>query len=211
MRVLRFFEGSTGRKRPPVHEKSQVMKVKNNFVKAVRRPFVVSAIAVGVVAATTVGNASTADWQREAETAYSEAVPYQAIVIATQSAGQVNASGPSCTDIPVPAGRSVTITSIRTTLHASSATLPYVTLRSIVNGDYGHYPINLEIAEDWSGVEKLYSEPMNLTLHIGHTEVGYDARAQICIAHTGAVSNATVAAHVSGYMQPERISFHSVQ
>lgn len=186
------------------------MKIKEDTVKAVQRTSAVTAIALGVVAAATVATASAADWTRTAQTAYSEAVPYQAIVIATQDSGVVNASGPSCTEIPVPAGRSVTITSIRTTVHASSATPPYVTLRSIVNGDYGHYPINLEVIEDWSGVEKLYSKPMNLTLHIGHTEVGYDARAQICIAHTGVVSNATVAAHISGYTQPERISFHSV-
>ena len=209
MRVLRSFEGSTGRKRPPVHEKGQVMKVKNNFVKAVRRPFVVSAIAVGVVAATTVGNASTADWKRPSETTYSEAVPYEAIVITTQDSGVVNASGPNCTDIPIPAGRSVTIKTIRTTLWAYPETPPYVSIRhQTQQGHSNHYPIELELTEYWSGADRLYSKPMNLSLHIGPTEAGQIYTAQICIAHTGAVSNATVTAYISGYAQPDSISFH---
>ena len=187
------------------------MKVKNDFGKAFRRTSAVTAIAVGVVAATTVGNASTADWKRPSETAYSEAVPYEAIVITTQDSGQVNVSGPNCTDIPIPAGRSVTIKTIRTTLWAYPATPPYVTIRhQTQQGHSNHYPIELELTEDWSGAERLYSKPMNLTLHIGPTEAGHIYKAQICIAHTGMVSNATVTAYISGYTQPDSISFHKV-
>ena len=185
------------------------MKLKKDFTKAVRRTSMVTAIAVGLVAATTVGNASTADWKRTSEIAYSEMVPYEAIVTTTQDSGQVNGSGPNCTDIPIPAGRSVTIKTIRTTLVAYPATPPYVTIRHHTQGHYNHYPIELDLTEDWSGAERLYSKPMNLTLHIGPTEAGYMSTAQICIAHTGMVSNATVTAYISGYAQPDSISFQT--
>lgn len=93
---------------------------------------------------------------------------------------------------------------------AYPVTPPYVTLRvDNSQGLYTHYPIELDLMEDWSGAEKLYAKPLNLTQHIGPTEAGHMYTAQICIAHTGMVSNATVTAYISGYTQPENISFHS--
>lgn len=186
------------------------MKLKKDFVKSIRHVSLVTAATAGLVAATTVVYASTVDWKRTSELAYSEAVPYEAIVTTTQDSGQVNATGPNCTDIPIPAGRSVTIKTIRATLVAYPVTPPYVTLRvDNSQGHYAHYPIELDLMEDWSGAEKLYAKPLNLTQHIGPTEAGHMYNAQICIAHTGMVSNATVTAYISGYTQPENISFQS--